>query len=138
MSHTIYKLIDPDTKQVRYIGYTSQELHLRVVTHLMCIRTHKKRKNHSNRITWLTNLLKQGKIPIIKAIRIVKEEEWEKWEIYYIKKYRGLNHPLLNISSGGKGGRHGGRRKSKIRPTKEEIKALRKFLANLKKRNESK
>lgn len=101
-THKIYKLIDPITLEIRYIGYTSQELYIRLARHIASILK-TKNDNLSTNGLWLQSLLKQNKIPIIKMVKEVTAVDWEKWEIFYIEKHKKLGHNLTNTRLGGRG-----------------------------------
>ena len=98
----IYKLIDPLTNQVRYIGYTSKPLYKRLAGHVRdSIRHNKTHKHH-----WIRTLLDNGKIPIIKLVRRIpkrSEKTWQYWENYFISKYKKLGYELTNGTDGGEG-----------------------------------
>ena len=96
----IYKLIDPDTREIRYIGKTAKKLSRRLTRHI----TTSKRKNSCHKDHWINKLLSEGRLPVIKLIHKVKDGNWTKWEIYYIKKYREKGHRLTNSVDGGLGG----------------------------------
>lgn len=90
----IYKLIDPETLEVKYIGITSRELWQRLVSHIV-ITTHEFH-NKDKKSIWIRNLLIMGKIPIIKLIKEVDNNK-SHLEYYYIRKYLNKGHKLLNI-----------------------------------------
>ncbi len=96
----LYKLIDPNTLQVRYIGKTEKQLVIRLMGHIReagnGTKTHK--------CNWIRSLLKLGKIPHIRIIkRLTPQDDWRKFETYYIAKYRKLGHHLTNGTDGGEG-----------------------------------
>jgi hypothetical protein len=94
----IYKLIDPRTNEIRYIGYTNKRISKRLKAHirdsLKCNKTH---KHH-----WIRSLLNKGLKPKIAIIKIVGDD-WQKWEIYYIALYKAKGCNLVNGSDGGEG-----------------------------------
>ncbi len=93
----IYKLIDPITFEIKYIGVTVQKLQNRLNQHkheaLHFKKTHKRH--------WLKKLYDSGYIPIIELIEEVEESIWEEKEIYWINYY-GLEN-LTNSKQGGSG-----------------------------------
>ena len=96
IKYTIYKLIDPISNEVRYIGLTFNDLKQR-------LRSHCSEKSKSHKSNWVQKLKSQGLKPIIEAIEInisSYDEVCEK-EIYYIEKYKSDGHPLTNMASGG-------------------------------------
>lgn len=61
IKYTIYKLIDPNTNEIRYIGLTFNDLKLR-------LKSHMSEPGKSHKIHWIKNLKKQGIRPIIESI----------------------------------------------------------------------
>jgi group I intron endonuclease len=90
----IYKLIDPITNEVRYVGKTNN-LVRRFSAHL---RRSKTNKYHSAR--WINSLLNKNLKPILEIIEECNETNWEEREIYWINYYREL-FDLTNILDGG-------------------------------------
>lgn len=96
IKYTIYKLIDPNTNQIRYIGLTFNDLKLRLKSHLS-------EPGKSHKIYWINKLKKQGLRPIIESI----EEEISTYEIacereiYYIDYFKSIGCDLTNMASGG-------------------------------------
>ena len=90
----IYKLIDPITNNVRYVGKTTN-LVRRLNAH---INRSKKNKYHSAR--WVNSLLEKGLKPEISIIEECNENNWEEREIYWISYYRE-HFDLTNILDGG-------------------------------------
>jgi hypothetical protein len=96
----IYALIDPDTKQVRYIGKTINpkdrpSQHIRDPK-----RTYKR--------NWLMTVLKRGKKPEFTILEEVDEREWQIAEKRWISLYRPQGN-LTNMTEGGLGGGSGKR-----------------------------
>lgn len=90
---TIYKMLDPDTKQIRYIGKTTQTMKQRLYNHL-----HGKQSGHSGEMReWLDELMAQEKEPIMVCITTV-DDKWAKaMELGLIFFYKTkLNVPLFN------------------------------------------
>lgn len=99
MDILIYKLIDPKTNQIRYVGKTKKTLRKRLYEHLTKRNlTPKTHKNH-----WIKQLLGEGLKPIIETIEIVNELNWKEREIYYIKKLKSDGVKLTNTTDGGDG-----------------------------------
>jgi group I intron endonuclease len=96
VKYTIYKLIDPNTRQIRYIGLTFNDLKLRLKSHIS-------EPGKSHKIHWIKKLKKQGIRPIIESIEedISTFEEACEREIYYIDYFRSLGCDLTNMNSGG-------------------------------------
>lgn len=98
----IYKLVDPNTLETRYIGRTTQTLNKRLNGHLS-----KARKSTSNCHikNWIMSLLRDNKKPIIKYITEI--EGWSesyKYEQLLIKEYLENKHDLTNGHDRGEGG----------------------------------
>ena len=97
---TIYTLEDPITKEVRYIGKTKKELVERMYSHISNYRL-KKEKSHKN--SWIKSLKQKNLKPIIKELDLVKEEDWEFWEQFYINLFKSWGFNLTNMTKGGEG-----------------------------------
>lgn len=90
----IYKLTDPFTDEIRYVGKTTN-LVRRLNSH---INRCKSNKFHS--AVWIKSIINKGKKPIIEIIEECNEENWEDREIYWISYYRKI-FDLTNILDGG-------------------------------------
>jgi group I intron endonuclease len=90
----IYKLIDPITNNVRYVGKTNN-LVRRFSAHLKRSKTN---KYHSAR--WINSLLNKDLKPILEIIEVCDETNWEEREIFWIDYYRE-RYDLTNILDGG-------------------------------------
>jgi len=99
MTILIYKLIDPKTNQIRYIGKTKKTLRKRLYEHLT--KRNLTPKTHKN--NWIKQLLSEGLKPIIETIEIVTELNWKEREIYHIKKLKSDGIKLTNTTDGGDG-----------------------------------
>lgn len=91
---TIYALVDPRTKEVRYVGKTSQPLQIRLNQHWNT-RTH--RNNHKE--CWLRNLEKEKLKPFIRVLEECPEDLWQEREIYWMTQFDNLT----NTCEGGGG-----------------------------------
>lgn len=90
----IYVIKHPETKEVRYVGKTIQQLKNRLSNHIS--RSKKYRTAYVN--CWIYSLLQQGKTPIIELLE--ETSNWEEREKYWIQYFSNLcNHQ--------KGGGHG-------------------------------
>jgi group I intron endonuclease len=96
IKYTIYKLIDPITNQVRYIGLTFNDLKQR-------LKSHCAEKSKSHKSSWINQLKLKGMKPLIELIEenISSYEECCEREIYWIEKYKCEGHPLTNMATGG-------------------------------------
>jgi len=107
----IYKLTDPITNEIRYIGKTKNKLEKRLYEHCT-IRNLSKRNNKNN---WIKKLISLGLRPIIDLIEIVDNEtNWQEREIYWIDFFIKLNCNLTNGTTGGDGGNGAKRSKEYI------------------------
>lgn len=98
----IYKLLDPFSNEVRYVGKTTN-LKRRLNAH---INRSKNNTYHSAR--WIQSVLKQNGKPIIEVVEICTNESWEEREKYWISYY-SQQYDLTNILDGGEGGATYGR-----------------------------
>ena len=95
MTTYIYKLTDPITLQIRYIGKTIN-LEQRLYNH---IRTAKKMTYKRHICYWINSLLKQGKLPVMEVLEEC-DINWQEKEQYWIDFYKGN---LCNHTLGGEG-----------------------------------
>lgn len=95
----IYVLKDPRNDQIRYVGVTTQKLSQRLSQHINAAKNNEQR----HVCKWIKSLLKIDLKPIIEQIDEVSDNNWEKWEIYYIAHYKEIGCNLTNIDKGGKG-----------------------------------
>lgn len=93
----IYKLVDPITQEIRYVGKTEKSLKHRLSMH---ISTSVKNKNKTHKEAWITQLHQIGKRPIIELIEEVPFDLWEEREKYWISQFNNLT----NLCIGGIGG----------------------------------
>ena len=95
---SIYCLIDPNTKLVRYIGLTINLLKIRLNEHISTSKCDKSNQHKSN---WIKSLLKENKKLIIKLISKHNIEDLPKAEIEYIGLYNSLqgNEKILTNCS---------------------------------------
>ena len=92
----IYALVDPFTKQIRYIGKS--------------VRPKERLTNHCNdksvtwRTNWIQSILAKGKRPELLILQTLDDnEDWQLAESEWIKKAREMNWPLTNCTDGGDG-----------------------------------
>ena len=93
----IYKLIDPISLEVRYIGKTEKTLKHRLSMH---VTTSIKNKSKTHKEAWITSLYSLGLRPLIELVEEVDFEDWQEKEIYWIAQFENLT----NTCSGGIGG----------------------------------
>lgn len=89
----IYKLIDPISKEVRYVGKTKGKLSKRLSEHL----SRAKNNTYLHVYCWIRLVLKNNLIPTIELIEDCIDTNWEEREKYWISYYPNLT----NISNGG-------------------------------------
>lgn len=93
--YIIYKLIDPSTLKIRYIGLTINTLKQR-------LKSHMSEKGKSHKIMWVQKLKRNGLKPIIDIVEdnIYSYDEACLKEVYYIDLYK-KTCDLTNQASGG-------------------------------------
>jgi len=97
MRYKIYKLTDPITNEVRYIGRTVQTLPNRLKKHLNA-------KDKSHRVNWIQSLAAKGLEPkIILLCETTTFADCCELEQYYIKKHKKDGSNLVNMTDGGEG-----------------------------------
>lgn len=96
IKYTIYKLIDPTTNQIRYVGLTFNDLKMRLKSHLS-------ESGKSHKIFWIKKLKNQGFVPIIESIEdnIATYEIACEREIYFIDYFKSIGCELTNMATGG-------------------------------------
>lgn len=94
----IYGLVDPNTKDIRYIGKADRPEE-RLQEHLTPYFLSK--KWHKN--FWLLSLLKKNQKPKLIIIEKVSQETWKEREIFWIRFYTKLGAQLTNSTNGGEG-----------------------------------
>ena len=96
----IYKLIDPITKDIRYIGKTNG-LEKRFYSHVYWASKDKRNQHVYN---WIRKLLEENLKPIIQLVEdnLTENEAIDK-EIFWIKYYRDKGFNLTNENDGGLG-----------------------------------
>ena len=96
IKYNIYKLIDPNTMETRYIGLTFNTLKQR-------LKSYFNENSKSHKCYWVKKLKSSGLKPIIELIEgnVSSYEEACEKEIYYINYYKNTGHDLTNSASGG-------------------------------------
>jgi group I intron endonuclease len=93
----IYALLDPLTREVRYIGKADNPK-ARLANHLAEAN---KRNNHRTR--WLRSVMNHGMKPILEILDEVPQHEWPSWEAAYIEFFLEQGCKLVNGTRGGEG-----------------------------------
>jgi hypothetical protein len=102
----VYALIDPRTRQVRYVGETVRPARIRLSQHLRASRE----KTVPPVNAWLRGLEAEGAEPELMELECFgSKEAMHDGECYWIEQFRAMGAALLNIAPGGdsrKGYRH--------------------------------
>ena len=93
----IYKLLDPTSLEVRYVGKTEKTLKHRLSMH---VTTSIKNKSKTHKEAWITGLYLTGIRPLIELIEEVAFEDWQEKEVFWIAQFENLT----NTCNGGIGG----------------------------------
>lgn len=97
----IYVLRHPKTKNIRYVGQTTEEPNSRLSKHICAAR----RGSDFPVCRWILKLLRNDFRPEIKVIDDADSEaELNKKEKLYIEEYRQKKDDLLNVADGGREG----------------------------------
>lgn len=100
MTTIIYALIDPMTREIRYVGKTSKGVIVRLKKHMNVA----KHNDGSHLLHWLRELDDNGMTPATKILETVKRgDSWQERERYWIAYGRESGWPLTNATDGGDG-----------------------------------
>ena len=96
----IYGLVDPITNELRYVGYTANELEHRRNGHWK----ERNRKKRSYKRNWIKMLYESYDLkPEIFAIEEINPEDWTEAETFWIEYFRAIGCNLTNEALGGLG-----------------------------------
>lgn len=95
----IYTLTDPITKNVRYVGQTSN-IKARYYRHIYDAKLNGLK---NKRCSWIKSLLNNNTRPILDIIDIVEYKNWIFWEQYWISQFKVWGFDLVNSTEGGEG-----------------------------------
>lgn len=95
---SIYRLIDPFTGQVRYIGKAT-DMKSRLQGHLSLAKMDAKTLCKR----WIRSVVRKGGKPVMEEIEVVAEADWQAREAYWIAFYRAAGARLCNHTDGGEG-----------------------------------
>lgn len=97
--YKLYTLIDPFTKEIRYVGYSK-----RVKTRLWEHIRDAKKQTKTHKSDWIRQVLSKGSLPIVEIIKSSDDiSEIKLSEISLIKEYRDNGFLLTNLTDGGDG-----------------------------------
>jgi predicted GIY-YIG superfamily endonuclease len=109
--HIIYGLIDPNTHELRYIGYTSNQIRRYNRHHCASDLKSKTYKNN-----WIKSLLaKDQKAEMYIIEKYETAEKLPQAEIGLIEYYKSIGCNLTNATKGGDGGYHQMSEETKIK-----------------------
>lgn len=98
---TIYALVDPETKVVRYVGYTHHSVDERLKYHDWDARR-KGPHGQTKKAKWLSGLKRRLLKPEV-AILQVGQGDWAAAEQFWIASFENAGTELLNMTVGGRG-----------------------------------
>ena len=94
----IYVLLHPITKEIRYVGKTTEALNRRLCKHVYA-------RNGTSKISkWIGKLHKQDLRPIIELLTECSKDKWQSIEKYWIAEFQSLGYNLMNTAPGGESG----------------------------------
>lgn len=111
----IYSLIDPFSKEVRYVGKSDNPWY-RLQRHI----DPKFLKDKSHKNSWIKSLLNKQTLPILQMLENCCKKIWETREKDWIAFYKKIGYNLTNSTEGGKGFASGETRKYLKRPPQSE------------------
>jgi group I intron endonuclease len=91
----IYILIDPQSKQIRYVGKTT-DINRRLRRHISERFLHDSYKDR-----WIRKLIDNNFLPQIEVIDVVSKFDWGYWEKFYISYFKYIGCDLTNGTVGG-------------------------------------
>jgi len=92
----IYALIDPTTKEIRYIGKTIKP-EARLSAHMAA------KDANRHKCNWIKKLKRNGKKPVMEIIEVTSDDKWKQRETYWIHKCIDDGCRLTNLVDGGNG-----------------------------------
>lgn len=99
MRWCVYVLKDPQTLEVRYVGWTNKKPERRLQGHI----SDAKRKSTSHVRRWLLSVVNKGLMPIVEVVESGIGDGYDNCERKWIKLYRDSGASLTNITDGGAG-----------------------------------
>jgi hypothetical protein len=102
MIWTIYGLVDPDSRAVRYVGYTRQPLAERLKYHLWDAKRKRACHGKTRKAVWIRSLVRRRRA--LEAVILQSGVgEWMAAEQLWIATFRAAGMDLLNMTIGGRG-----------------------------------
>lgn len=99
----IYKLVDPNTKECRYIG-KSNNPKSRLKQHIFQAKSDCRQSGTSTpKSTWIKSLIDSGEIPIVSIVETCNSDNVLSREKYWIKKEAEAGSNLTNLDIVGRG-----------------------------------
>lgn len=97
MTTFIYILIDPITKEIRYVGKSNNPLDR--------YKNHKNdcRDKNTHKRNWIKSLKNKNSKPLIEIVDEVEISDWIWWERFWISYYKFIGCNLTNYTVGGDG-----------------------------------
>lgn len=92
----VYKLVDPTTGEVRYIGQTCVGLRERLRQHI-----NKSYNSNTHVANWIKSLRAKGVKPVIELIEKCSIDDLDSREIHYINYFRESGAKITNLLGGG-------------------------------------
>lgn len=92
----IYGLFDPNDGKCRYVGM-SKNPQKRFKEHILY------KQHNSYKFGWIKGLLQLNKIPLLKILEEVNENNWQKKEQWWIRYFKKKGQNLTNLTEGGEG-----------------------------------
>lgn len=99
MATLIYALVDPNTRECKYVGKTKNK-QARMKCH---INDALAMKSSLKRNRWILSLLDSGRSPEMVELESVGDDDWIEAEQFWIQNMRYLGAALLNMTDGGDG-----------------------------------
>lgn len=110
MNVSIYCLIDPRTKEIRYVGKT--------VNLPRRLRVHLRDPARNHRVNWIRSLVAEGMKPVAEVLEKCSGVTWQESERFWISYLRFLGARLTNAIDGGNGGNPTPETREKLRQAK--------------------
>jgi len=101
MAYAIYGLVDPTTKELRYVGFTSKLLKYRLSSHISAAK--KAKGKRARCLIWIKSLLNKGLKPEIFEIEKTTKDSWREAEQFWIAYFKSIGADLINHTFGGEG-----------------------------------